>query len=174
LALVVHVLAICGSLQASSGNALLLRAVAGASPEDVDVLVWGGLGEVPPFRPDAPDEGGPAVAELRRLVAACDLLVLATPEYAGGMPGTLKNALDWLVGSGELYGTAVVVVSAAPTDERGQGARRWAEETLRMQGADVRASFSVALRGDSDAEALDTAVAAVLAGVTSAPAPQPS
>jgi NAD(P)H-dependent FMN reductase len=168
---VVHVLALSGSLQAASGNTRLVEAVAAAAPDGVDVIVWGGLAEVPPFRPDAADEGGPAVAELRRLVAAADLVVLATPEYAGGMPGTVKNALDWLVGSGELYGAAVVVVSAAPTAERGQGARRWCEETLRMQGADVRASFSVALRGDRDPAALAAASAAVLDAIADAAAP---
>jgi NAD(P)H-dependent FMN reductase len=61
------------------------------------------------------------------------------------MPGVLKNALDWLVGSGELYGKRVVIVSAAPSEERGHGARAWLEQTLRMQGARVVASYTVAV-----------------------------
>jgi chromate reductase len=171
LALVVRVLALCGSLQATSGNTRLLRAVAAAAGDGVAVVVWDGLADVPPFRPDAGDDGGPVVADLRQQVGGADLVLVATPEYAGGMPGTLKNALDWLVGSGELYGRAAVVVSAAPSEERGAGARRWTEETLRMQGADVRASFSVALRGDLGPDALDVAVAAVVDALAEASRP---
>jgi chromate reductase len=164
----VRILAISGSLQDGSANTRLVQAVADAAPDDHSVIVWQGLGEVPPFRPDvATDAAGLAVAELRRLVAASDIVLVATPEYAGGMPGTLKNAFDWLVGSGELYERDVVLVSAAPALERGEGGRRWAEETLRMQGAKVRASFSVALRSTDDREVLAAAVAEVLAALTS-------
>jgi NAD(P)H-dependent FMN reductase len=74
-------------------------------------------------------------------------VLIATPEYAGGMPGTLKNALDWLVGSGELYGKPVVIVSAAPSAERGQNARGWVADVVRMQGGVVRDSFTVAMNG---------------------------
>ena len=169
-----HVLAISGSLQDGSSNSRLLRAVADAAPEPRSVIVWRGLEDVPPFRPDAADEGGPAVAELRRLLAAADAVVVATPEYAGGMPGTLKNAFDWVVGSGELYGRPVVLVSAAPDVARGQGGRRWAEETLRMQGAVVAASFSVALRSADPAETLAAAVEQVLGALDDLPATAPS
>jgi chromate reductase len=163
----VRILAIPGSLQGGSSNTRLVQAVADAAPEDVSVIVWHGLGEVPPFRPDmADDAAGLAVAELRRLVAAADVVLVATPEYAGGMPGTLKNAFDWLVGSGELYERRAVLVSAAPALERGEGGRRWTEETLRMQGAEVLASFSVALRGTDGAEPLAAAVAEVLAALS--------
>jgi NAD(P)H-dependent FMN reductase len=168
LALDVHVVALCGSLQATSGNTRLLQAVAAAAGDGVDVDVWDGLADVPPFRPDATDEGGPVVADLRQRLAAADLVLVATPEYAGGMPGTLKNALDWIVGSGELYGRAAVIISAAPTEGRGAGARRWTEETLRMQGADVRASFSVALPRDGAPEALEAGVTAVVDALAAA------
>ena len=73
--------------------------------------------------------------------------MLVTPEYAGGMPGSLKNALDWLVGTGELYEKSLVVISVAPSAERGHNARRWVEEVAGMQGASVRDSFTVA-RGE--------------------------
>ncbi len=77
----------------------------------VDVQVWEALDQLPYFRPDA--DGDPEVTRLRQAVAAADVVWIATPEYAGGMPGALKNALDWLVGSGELYGKRIVVLSAA-------------------------------------------------------------
>jgi NAD(P)H-dependent FMN reductase len=64
------------------------------------------------------------------------------------MPGSLKNALDWLVGTGELYGKPVAIVSAAPSPERGQNARRWVEDVVRMQGGRVTDSFTVTAADD--------------------------
>jgi NAD(P)H-dependent FMN reductase len=92
-----------------------------------------------------------AVASLREAVTRADVLVIATPEYAGGMPGSLKNALDWLVGTGELYGKDVAVLSAAPSPERGGQARAWTETVVRMQGGRVLVSFTVAPGADPDA-----------------------
>ncbi len=77
-----------------------------------------------------------------------DGLLIATPEYAGGMPGSLKNALDWLVGTGELYDQPVAILSAAPSPERGQHARRWVEDVVRMQGGHVVDSFTVTTDDD--------------------------
>ena len=146
-----RVVAILGSLQQSSANGRLVLAVQEAAPPGLDVDVWDGVGRLPHFSPDASNDlRMPVVEELRREVASADAVLVATPEYAGGMPGSLKNAFDWLVGSGEFYGKTVVIVSAAPTTERGHGARRWTEETLRMQGANVTASLTVALRASDD------------------------
>jgi NAD(P)H-dependent FMN reductase len=136
----VHLVAISGSLKQSSANTALVRAMADAAPDHVEV--WDGLGDLPHFTPD--DDGGAPVASLRDAVTRADALVIATPEYAGGMPGSLKNALDWLVGTGELYDKPVVVVSAAPSPDRGQRARRWVEDVTRMQGGHVVDSFTVA------------------------------
>ena len=121
----------------------------------VEVTLWDGLGELPHFRPDR--EGDEHVASLRQAIATSDALLIATPEYAGGMPGVLKNALDWLVGSGELYGKPVVVVSAAPSAERGHHARRWVSEVVAMQGGIVRDSFSVAISGPQKAPSIAAA-----------------
>jgi NAD(P)H-dependent FMN reductase len=118
----VNVVAISGSLQDDSANSGLVRAMAMAAT-DVEVTLWEALGELPHFRPDIDEDEH--VRSLRCAVAVADAVLIATPEYAGGMPGALKNALDWLVGSGELYRKPVVVVSAAPSAERGHNARRW-------------------------------------------------
>lgn len=151
----VNVVAISGSLQRESANTALLRAVALASTR-VDVSLWDELGELPHFRPDI--EGDEHVASLRGTIADADALLIATPEYAGGMPGALKNALDWLVGSGELYGKPVVVISAAPSVERGQNARRWVADVVEMQGGAVLDSFTVAIgRSDGAAQIADKA-----------------
>jgi chromate reductase len=137
----VRILAIAGSLQAGSANAAVLRVARALAPPGVTVEIWDGLGAVPPFNPD--DAGPPApppVEDLRARVAAADGVLLATPEYAHGMPGVLKNALDWLVGTGELYGKRVAVLTGSPRPDGGAHARRWTEQTLGAQGAVVVAS----------------------------------
>jgi chromate reductase len=148
-----RLVAISGSLDTSSVNSALVHAAASLDL-GVEVEVWDELADVPPFRPDS--EGGEHVASLRRAIGSADVVLIATPEYAGGMPGMLKNALDWLVGTGELYGRRVVVVSAAPSAARGGNARRWVEDVARMQGALVADSFTVALsRTSTAADAAD-------------------
>jgi NAD(P)H-dependent FMN reductase len=156
----VHVVAISGSLKQSSANSALVAGMVAAAPEHESQQVerWDGLGTLPHFTPD--DDGGVPVASLRAAIARADRVVLATPEYAGGMPGALKNALDWLVGTGELYEKDVAIVSAAPSPERGANARRWVEATVGFQGGHVVASFTVTERDDP---------AAVLMRVVDAP-----
>jgi len=140
----VRILAIVGSVARHSSNSRLVHAMATAGTSgDVQVRVWQRLERLPYFMPDA--DGDPEVANLRQSIASADAVWIATPEYAGGMPGALKNALDWLVGSGELYGKPLVVLSAAPSEQRGGNARRWVEDVSRMQGAEILDSFTVAL-----------------------------
>lgn len=134
-----HVVAVSGSLKQTSANSALVQAMADADPGQVEV--WDLLGTLPHFTPD--DDGGAPVAAWRAAVMRADALLLATPEYAGGMPGSLKNALDWLVGTGELYEKTVAVVSAAPSPERGVNARRWVDEVVGYQGGHVVTSFTV-------------------------------
>jgi NAD(P)H-dependent FMN reductase len=69
------------------------------------------VGELPAFNPDLADDAPRAVLELRRRMADADAVVFSVPEYAASLPGMLKNALDWLVGSGELYEKPVAVMS---------------------------------------------------------------
>jgi NAD(P)H-dependent FMN reductase len=138
----VRIVALSGSLDPASSNTALIRALSSIGAPD-HVAVWEGVGELPHFRPDG--QATDPVQDLRRAVASADVVVIATPEYAGGMPGSLKNALDWLVGSGELYGKPVVVISVAPSVDRGGNARRWVEDVTRMQGATVLDSFTIPL-----------------------------
>jgi NAD(P)H-dependent FMN reductase len=142
----VRIVAISGSLKHTSANSALVQALAAAAPSEVEL--WSELGDLPHFTPD--DDGGAVVASLRDAVARADLLLIATPEYAGGMPGSLKNALDWLVGTGELYGKDVAVLSAAPSPERGGQARAWTETVVGMQGGRVLVSFTVAPGADPE------------------------
>lgn len=147
----VRVLLLCGSLQAHSANRAVLEVVRErAEAVEADVEEFAFLRDVPPFDPDRGDEPGPAVTTLRDAIAAADAVVIAGPEYAGSLSGVVKNALDWIVGSGELYGKVVGVVSAGTTG--GVHAREVLVRTLVWQGAQVVASLGVeAPRTKSDA-----------------------
>ena len=91
-----RVLAISGSLRKASNNTALLRALRGEAPEGVEVELWNGLKEIPPY--DGDDDvvpGPPVLEELRARVREADAVFFATPEYNSSIPGALKNALDW-------------------------------------------------------------------------------
>ena len=110
-----NLLALSGSLRATSSNAALVRAAARLVPPGVTVEIYDGLAALPHFSPDLDVEPLPAeVCALRAAVGRAGALVIATPEYAHGMPGSLKNALDWLVSAIEPIGKAVLLVSASP------------------------------------------------------------
>jgi NAD(P)H-dependent FMN reductase len=110
------VLAIPGSLRMTSSSAGLLRAARGVAPAGTEIVVYDGLGELPAFSPDLDVDPLPApVAALRAQIAAVDALAFASPEYAHGMPGALKNALDWLVSALEPLGKPALLISASPS-----------------------------------------------------------
>jgi len=91
-----RVLAISGSLRRASNNSALLRALREEAPAGVEVEVWDGLKEVPPYDGDDDVVPGPAQVEaFRSLVREADAVFFATPEYNSSIPGALKNALDW-------------------------------------------------------------------------------
>jgi NAD(P)H-dependent FMN reductase len=110
-----RLLAISGSLRAASSNGALVGAVALVAPPGVTVETYDGLSALPHFNPDADVEPAPpAVAAWRERLAAADGVLLSSPEYAHGVPGALKNALDWIVGSGEFMLKPVALVNASP------------------------------------------------------------
>ena len=168
-----RILGISGSLQRHSTNTALVDIARVRAPEGVVVSLFEGLAQIPPCNPDL-DPAPAEVAAYRSLVESVDGLLIATPEYAHGLPGTLKNALDWLVGTGELYDKRVVVVSAAPSSERAAYARADLERTLRAQGAHVLASSTIAVptrargREIEDPEIV-AGVAAALAALVAGP-----
>jgi NAD(P)H-dependent FMN reductase len=116
-----RILAISGSLRAGSSNTALLQAAAALAPEEVHVIVYSGLSELPYFNPDLDTENPPpAVRDLRSLLVASDGVLISSPEYAHGVPGVMKNALDWLVRSGELYDKPVALINASPRANHAQ------------------------------------------------------
>lgn len=125
------ILAISGSLRARSSNTEVLRAAAALAPENARVSLFDGLGGLPHFNPDLDEEGSPppaAVAALRRQVGAADALLICSPEYAHGVPGSLKNALDWLVSGSEIPYKPITLLNASPRSRHAQASLA---ETLR-------------------------------------------
>jgi|SRR5579875_113116 chromate reductase len=137
----VTIAGIAGSLRAGSYNRALLRAAACALPPDLELTIWDGLGQVPPFSEDA--EAGPvpaAVAGLRRLIGGAGGLLIATPEYNGSIPGQLKNALDWASrprGAAVLQGKPAAVISASPSPRGAVRALADLRKVLAIAGADL-------------------------------------
>jgi len=161
----VRILAIPGSLRATSSNAALLRAAARDAPPGVEVVLYEGLATLPPFSPDLAVAPLPApVAYLRAQIAAADGLMICSPEYAHGMPGTLKNALDWLVSALEALGKAVLLVSASP----GGAAHAHAQlaevlRTMNLKLVDGGAHVFTRARLDASGEVADPELRAVIA-----------
>ena len=138
----IRVLLVCGSLQRASANRAALdvaRAVLSAS--GAEVSAFEGLGSIPPLNPDHGDDPGEAVLALRSQLGAADAVLIAAPEYAGAVAGVVKNALDWVVGSGDLYGKPIALLSAGTSG--GVFARRDLVRTLSWQGAHVVASLGI-------------------------------
>jgi chromate reductase len=116
-----RLLLVSGSTRAGSTNTAALRTVLDLAVDGVEATLWAQLVDIPAFVPDDDREPHPAVTELREQVASADAVVFCTPEYAGTLPGSLKNAIDWLVGSGELYRKPVAWVNVGAPG-RGSGA----------------------------------------------------
>lgn len=110
-----RILALCGSLRAQSSNRSLLEGAAALVPERTVMEIYEGLAGLPHFNPDIEDDNAPSsVAAFRAALNAADGIVISTPEYAHGVPGALKNALDWVVGTSELVDKPVALFNASP------------------------------------------------------------
>ncbi len=139
----VNILTLSGSLRRESSNTRLLALVESIAPATVQLTRFEGIASLPHFNPDDDLEDAvphPAVAAWRDALAATDGIVISCPEYAHGMPGSFKNALDWLVSSASLMGKPVLLLNASPVG--GEFAQAALVETLAMLGADVLHSHS--------------------------------
>jgi len=155
-----HILALCGSLRAASINAALLRTCARLAPQDMQISVWPGLADLPLFNPDLQAQTPGSVLALYQRVAAADALLIASPEYAHGVSGVIKNALDWLVSFEPFVNKPIAVLNASARARHADAALR---ETLVTMSANLvkPASITLPLLGSALTEetmALDTAV----------------
>jgi len=133
-----HILAISGSFKASSSNATLVRAIAAMVPDTMRFTIYDELADLPHFNPDLDGEDAPTpVVRLRGLLQAADGVLICTPEYAFGVPGALKNALDWTVSSGEFAGKPVAAISASPSYMGGDKAHASLLLTLTAEAATI-------------------------------------
>ena len=148
-----RILAISGSLRARSSNTSLLRLAIDVAPDGLEIVMYDGLATLPHFNPDDDVDVPPApVAALRAQVGEADGLLFCSPEYAHGVPGSLKNALDWLVASLELPHKPVALLNASPWATHAQASL---VETLTVMSTRIIHEACVTIpvaRGDVDAD----------------------
>ncbi|HSL71163.1 MAG TPA: NADPH-dependent FMN reductase [Longimicrobiales bacterium] len=126
-----RILGICGSLQAASINLTLLKAAAALAPPGVELVLYDGIRDLPHFNTDLEVVGVPeSVQRWRRALAESDGVLIASPEYGFSLPGVLKNAIDWAIGSGELEGKVVAITAAVAAEGRGRRGLRALHDTL--------------------------------------------
>jgi chromate reductase len=137
-------LAISGSLRAASHNTAVLVAAKRLAPAGIAIELFDGIGKLPLFNSDLettarlPGE----VAAFRQVIGAVDGILISSPEYARGVSGVMKNALDWLVGSFEFPGKPVALINTSP---RATAALAAITLTLETMSADVIADASITL-----------------------------
>jgi len=140
------ILAISGSLRAASNNTMLLRAIARLAPNNMSVELFRDLGNLPLFNPDIENTDPPVVARFREQLIAADVVIIASPEYAHGVTGAMKNALDWMVGCEAFVNKSVVLLNASPRAVHAQAALK---EIVTMMSASIveDASITVPILG---------------------------
>ena len=112
-----EVLAISGSLRTNSYNTALLKSAITTAPSNMNISLFQHINEIPHFNPDIPQNSIPSsVLNLREAITKSDAILISTPEYAHGIPGALKNALDWLVSSSEIILKPIVVMSVSTSE----------------------------------------------------------
>jgi NAD(P)H-dependent FMN reductase len=177
--LALRILSLCGSLRAVSVNRARLRAAAALAPSGALVVPFEGIGELPHFNADLDREPGPPPVEaFRAALRDAGAVLISAPEYAHGVPGSLKNALDWLVGSGELLEKPVALLSGSPRAAHASAALREiltvmtarlvAEACVTLDLPTNRLDGAALLADPTTREALRAAVAA-LAAAAAAP-----
>lgn len=112
----IKILAVSGSLRANSSNAIILEIIEKMVPPEVEFFIYKGLGGLPQF--DDAEQVPIAVSVWRKHIQDADAVLICTPEYAFGVPGSLKNALDWTVGSGELVNKPLALITASTGGEK--------------------------------------------------------
>jgi len=150
-----RIVAMSGSLRARSSNTAVVTAAAKLAPPGLDVVIYRGLASLPHFNPDLDTDHPPApVLALRHQIGACEGLLLCSPEYARGVAGAMKNALDWMVSSLEFPDKPVALISASPRATHADAQLRLTLATMSARLVE-EASITLPLLGrDLDAEAI--------------------
>jgi chromate reductase len=129
---------VCASLQAKSRNLALLSVASASLPAGVELVLFDGLRDLPHFNPDIEAQSvPPSVLRWRQALADSDAVLIASPEYGFSLPGVLKNAIDWVIGSGELERKIVAITAAVPGPERGRRGLQALRDTLSAVSATI-------------------------------------
>ncbi len=145
-----RILAISGSLRAASSNTAVLRAAARLAPPGVDIVLCDDIAGLPFFNPDLDGDLLPApVVAFRTQVGKADGILISSPEYARGVAGVLKNALDWLVASFEFPDKPVALINTSPRATHALAALTLTLETMSARLVDG-ASITLPLLGTAN------------------------
>lgn len=155
----IRILAISGSLRSNSTNTHILKFMAEIAGEGIEFQFFEGLDKFPHFNPGF-DEDNISVADFRQKIQNADGVIICTPEYAFGVPGVLKNALDWIVSTGELNDKPVAAISASPLNSGGDKALTSLLLTLTALGAVKNEKSSLSIPNikhklDTDGKVID-------------------
>lgn len=133
-----RILAIPGSIRKGSFNAALLDAMSRLPHETTEITLYHRLKDIPIFNPDMSENTLPEpVTELMERVRESDGVIISTPEYAHGIPGVIKNMLDWLVASDVLVLKPVVVTSVSTSSLGGARSHAPLVQVLSAMNANV-------------------------------------
>lgn len=161
------IIAISGSLRATSLNAAVLQAASRLAPTGVTIEIFEGIGNLPFFNSDLDGDRLPReVAEFRAVIGTADGLLISSPEYARGVAGVMKNALDWLVGSFEFPNKPVALINTSPRATHALAALTVTLETMSARLVND-ASITLPLLGtanDAESIAANAELAAPLRG----------
>ena len=114
-----NILVLIGSLSRKSSNLAVAEHVAGLCSNSYSFEFYDGIRHLPQFDPDLDRAAVPAeVRDLREAIVKAELILICTPEYVFGVPGSLKNALDWTVSTADLRGKPVGLIVASLSGEK--------------------------------------------------------
>lgn len=125
-----RILALSGSLREGSSNNIIIQLLAGMLPADTEFVIYKEMASIPAFD----DRDNKAVNQFRQLIRQADGVLICTPEYAFGVPGALKNALDWTVSTGDFDKKPVALITASSVGDKGHASLL---NTLSALGANV-------------------------------------
>ncbi|MFZ6751291.1 NADPH-dependent FMN reductase [Undibacterium sp. Ren11W] len=164
------ILALPGSLRAASLNSALLRVIARLAPAEISIRQFDGMAHLPLFNPDLEHLNLLPVQSLREAIRAADVLLIASPEYAHGITGVMKNALDWMVSCEVFVNKPVAILNASPRATHADASLR---EIIKMMSGDIIADASITLaivgaRLDEEGMLADPGITADLRGALAA------
>lgn len=158
------ILAICGSLKKSSSNLTLLEKAQALVQNDSQITVFAELGQLPWFNPDllAQPLPNPVIA-WKQALAESDAILFACPEYGHSLPGVLKNGIDWVIGSGELYNKRVAITASVAHPERGLKGLGALHQTLSAVDANIVFGDTI-LQGEDESSQIVAMLEEIICG----------